>query len=130
MQQSQKASNIGWSVECGNCNAFSVVLYFQATLKKERKPLQGITICIVLCLLVSYNHLTSSIFDVYFSQRQNLAPTHSFLVRVQPMVWVLSGNREISFLSFHLKIDIFNFSLKLHSMTNNGSVLSGQVQTK
>jgi hypothetical protein len=38
------------------------------------------------------------------------------------MVWVLSGNRETYFRSFHLKINISNFSLKLHSMTNNASI--------
>jgi hypothetical protein len=42
----------------------------------------------------------------------------------------LSGHCETYFFSFHLKIDIFNLSLKLHSMTNNGSILSRQLQTK
>jgi hypothetical protein len=42
------------------------------------------------------------------------------------MVWVLSGHHASYFLSFHLKIDIFDFSLKFQSMINNGSVLSGQ----
>jgi hypothetical protein len=38
------------------------------TLKKERKPLQYIIIFIVLYLLVSYKHLTTYLFDVYFCQ--------------------------------------------------------------
>jgi hypothetical protein len=34
-------------------------------------------------LAVSYKHLTSYMFDVYFSQLKNAAPIPSFVVRVQ-----------------------------------------------
>jgi hypothetical protein len=33
--QSQKASNIGGSFDCGNCNPFLVLKYLQGTLKKK-----------------------------------------------------------------------------------------------
>jgi hypothetical protein len=125
--QSQKAWKIGRSVQCGNCNPLSVLMYLQATLKKERKPLQHI-IMYLTSTACKYLPSTSQLTYLMcvFVKPNNTAPIHSFLVRVQWMVSVLSGHHETYFISFHLKFDIFNFSLKLHSMTNNGSILSRQ----
>jgi hypothetical protein len=80
---------------------------------------------ILACILQAPHNL-----QIHIVKPKNTEPIHSFLVRVQGMVWVLSGHHETDFPSSHLKIDIFNFSFKLHSMTNNNFILSGQVQTK
>jgi hypothetical protein len=120
--QSQKAWDIGESVWCRNCNLVSLDV-FAGHLRKREITLA--IICIILACILQAPHNLHNL--IHIVKPKNTPRIPSFLVvGVHWMVWVFSGHREPYFLSFHVKFDIFNFSLKLHSMTNNGSLLSGQ----
>jgi hypothetical protein len=83
---------------------------FASHLRKREKTLatyNNMYSFILVCILKAPHNLHNLIHIV---KCKSTTPIHSFLVREQWMVWALSGHCDTYFLSFHVKIDIFNFS--------------------